>query len=292
MKIKNKIVSLKLLGQAAFLASSILTGQSASAHTTYGGTVRDLSPASGSINGSSLNSPYFKSINTQTVMSNFGWAAGTDPAFGNAHHIKAFRFTLAEASLASISVSVNKSLGIGTGNFLPAFSLYSGLFHTNGIADYDTAAVSLAYLATLGGIQPRHGAFDALKTWKMGNDAGELSMLTYIDNAADGDSMNFGSSIGIHGDGLADGSVQASFWLAAGDYSLVIGGADISSVDTASYGLNTSLTVIPELATSWLIGLSGFGLMLYRRRPSVSLESSMVINPRKQFELAAFSMDR
>lgn len=95
--------------------------------------------------------------------------------------------------------------------------------------------------------------------------------------------MNFGSSIGIHGDGLADGSVQASFWLAAGDYSLVIGGADISSVDTASYGLNTSLTVIPEFATSWLIGLSGFSLMLYRRRPSVSLESSMVINPRKQF---------
>lgn len=253
---------------SAVLAVITFVTTHASAHTTYGGVARDLGPSAGStpgvISGTSVT-PYFKTINNQTVTSNFGWAAGTNAdVLGNAHDIKAYRFTLAEAGLATINVS-RAARGTGAQTFLPAFSLYSGLLHT-GSADYDTAPVTLAYLATLGGTQPKDGAFNALDTWKIGNDDGDLSTLTYVGNAADGTSSIFGAASGINGDGLADGSVQASFWLPAGDYSLIIGGADVSGNDlTGTYGIDASLTVVPEPSAIGLLGLSACGLLIRRR---------------------------
>ncbi len=249
---------------------SLLAARTAIAHTTYGGITRDLGPSvdvvPGVISGASIGSPYFKSIETQTVTSNFGWVAGTGAAFGDAHDIKAYRFTLAEAGWATITVG-SAARGTGLETFFPAFSLYSGLFHTNGVSDYDTALVTQNYLATLGDPQPRNGAFDALHTWKMGNDAGELSTLTYVANAADGTASNFGSAAGINGDGLADGSVTGSFWLPAGDYSLTIGGADSSGTDLlGTYGINVSLTVIPEPSAAGLLVVSVVGLIARRKR--------------------------
>ncbi len=245
---------------ALFLASQ------SGGHTTYGGSVRDL----GTVTGADIQ-PYFKSITNQTVTSDLGWAAGTSPLFGDAHDIKAYRFTLAEAGLATISVS-SANRGSGLGTFYPAFSLYSGLLHTNGISDYDTALVTQQYLATLGDPQPRRGAFDALNTWKMGNDAGELSTLTYFGNAADGMSAQYGSASGINGDGLADGSVMMSFWLPAGNYSLMIGGANVSGVDeTGTYGIDVGLSVIPEPSSAILTGLAAT-LMLARRKRAACQE--------------------
>jgi len=251
-------------------ACSILSVGSVSAHTNYGGTARDLGPSAGStpgvITGTAIT-PYFKTISSQTVTSNFGWAAGTDTdKLGNAHDIKAFRFTLAEAGLATITVT-RAARGSGLQAFLPAFSLYTGLLHTNGIADYDTAPVTLAHLATLGGTQPKNGAFNALDSWKIGNDAGDLSSLSYIGNTADGTSAVFGSAPGINGDGIADGSVQQSIWLPAGDYSLIIGGAGISGSDvTGTYGIDASLSVIPEPASALLVTVSSCAILLRRRR--------------------------
>ena len=257
----------------------------ASAHTTYGGTARNLgtnvetAPGSGTfvpgaISGASAASPYFKTIINQTVTSNFGWAAGTNPAYGDAHHIKAFRFTLAEAGLATINVSGDTSRNAPASAgipILPAFSLYSGLLST-GSADYDGAGITLAYLQTLGNPQPRLGAFDALGSWKMGNDASvqdglgnynfnELSSLTYIGNAADGSSF----AAGVNGDGNANGVVQQSFWLPAGDYSVILGGADLAGGNAANFGINASLTVIPEPSAALLAGLSALGLLIRRR---------------------------
>ena len=133
-------------------------------------------------------------------------------------------------------------------------------------------AITLSYLATLGGTQPKNGAFNALDTWKIGNDEGttfaDLSTLTYLGNAADGTSSNFGGAAGANGDGLADGAVQQSFWLPAGDYTLVIGGADVSGSDlTGTYGINASLAVIPEPSAALLAGLAAIGLLVRRRTP-------------------------
>ncbi|MEO5712267.1 MAG: hypothetical protein ABIT37_02165 [Luteolibacter sp.] len=259
MKTKRRLV---------IAACVILSGPAATAHTTYGGTARDLGPSAGSapgvITGTAIT-PYFKALNNQTVTSNFGWAAGTDTdKLGNAHDIKAYRFTLAEAGLATITVS-SAARGTGTQGFFPAFSLFSGLLHTAS-ADYDSAAVTLDYLATLGGTQPKNGAFNALDTWRIGNDPGELSTLTYVGNAADGTSAIFGSAPGIHGDGLADGIVQQTFWLAAGDYSLIIGGANITGADlTGSYGIDASLSVVPEPSVALLAAFSSCALFMRRR---------------------------
>ncbi len=281
---KTKTHGMKLMTNAAIAACSILIARTTSAHTTYSGTVRDLGPVNGSvsgaISGTTLDSPYFKSINTQTVTGNFGWAAGTEEALGNAHDIKAYRFSLAETGYVTINVA-GVSGGTGVAAFSPAFSIYSGLFHTGSKADYDTATVTTDYLATLGGTQPKRGAFDALNDWKMGNDPiyntsgvpasgvltpGSLSALTYFGNAADGTSANYGSASGINGDGVADGLVTGSFWLPAGDYSLIVGGASIAGTDLGSYRINTSLTVVPEVSSSLLTGLTGLGLVLRRRR--------------------------
>lgn len=247
-----------------------LLTQAASAHTNYGGTVRDLGPAAGGIPGTitgfSVGAPYFKSITNQTVTSNMGWVAGTEAAFGDAHNVKAYRFTLAEAGRVTITTSV-AARGSGTDGFLPGFSLYSGLLNTTGNSDYDTALVTQAYLATLGDPQPRRGAFDALDTWKMGNDLGEMSTLTYVGNAADGTSANFGSAAGIQGDGNADGTVTGTWWLPAGEYSLFIGGADLAGADTVgTYGIDVSLTVVPEPSSVLLSGVALAGLLVRRRR--------------------------
>jgi hypothetical protein len=246
------------------------------AHTSYGGTARDLGPVvggvSGAITGTSVDSPYFKTINTgQTVSSNFGWGAGTDAdLLGDAHHIKAYRFTLGEAAWVSLEVS-RAARGTGVQEFLPGFSLYSGLLHTSGGSDYDTAAITLDYLATLGGTQPKRGAFYALGDWKMGNDAGttfaDLSALSYLGNGVDGSAVNYGPAAGIQGDGLLDGRARGSFWLAAGDYSVMVGGAGSGANDIiGSYGIDVSLTVIPEPSVSLLGCLAALGCCLRRRR--------------------------
>jgi PEP-CTERM motif len=274
---------MKTVRQAFLIAGVISMVPEVNAHTSYSGTVRDLGPvtgsSSGSISGFNPTAPYFKTINTaQTVTSNFGWAHGTDADFGDAHHIKAYRFTLAEAGWATISVASNTSRGTGTVPFMPAFSLYTGLLHTSGGSDYDTAGITTAYLATLGSPQPREGAFYALGDWKMGNDASlpdglgnynfsELSSLTYVTNAADGTAANYGSAAGIQGDGLADGTVTAGMWLLPGTYSLMVGGADINGTDAlGSYGIDVSLSVIPEPSSFMMAAISGLAIAFRRRR--------------------------
>ncbi len=236
-----------------------MTAGFAEAHTSYGGTARDL----GTVTNAAVT-PYFKTINTvQTVTSDFGWAAGTGVSYGDAHHIRAYRFKLTDWSLANIRIEVAVR-GDGAQVFLPGFSLYSGLLHTSGGSDYDTAPVTLAYLDSLGG---KNGAFNALGVMKIGNDAGLLSTLNYVGNAADGTSANFGSAARIHGDGLADGVVEGTFWLPAGDYSVLVGGANLAGMDsTGRYGINATLSAIPETSSVALAVLGSVILMRRRGR--------------------------
>jgi hypothetical protein len=258
------------------LACFAIPCQPAAAHTTYGGNARNLGvDVPGAITGATYATPYFKTITNQTVSTDHGWAYGTRPEFGDAHAIRAFRFTLAEAGRATLHVTADPSRGTSGGiPIIPAFSLYSGLLST-GSADYDTAPITLAWLESLGGIQPRAGALNSLGDWKMGNDASvadvngdfnfsELSSLTYIGNAADGTSANFGSAPGINGDGLADGSITRSFLLGPGDYTVIVGGADIHGTHSATFGIHASLTVVPE-PSAFLFSAASC-LTLFRRR--------------------------
>jgi hypothetical protein len=100
-----------------------------------------------------------------------------------------------------------------------------------------------------------------------------LAYFTYIGHAADGTSTNFGNVAGIVGDGTADGFVTATFsGLAAGDYSLFVGGAtyDIQTSETGptypTYGINVTVGLIPEPSTSSLLLGSAALLGLLRRR--------------------------
>jgi hypothetical protein len=130
-----------------------------------------------------------------------------------------------------------------------------------------------------------------LGNWSIGNDptyntAGDpssgilyapwLAYFTYLGNAADGTSANYGSATGIFGDGTADGCITATFsGLAAGNYSLWVGGAnyDLQSTETSpttlpTYGVSVSAALVPEPATGSLILSGAILLALFRGRRS------------------------
>jgi hypothetical protein len=222
----------------------------ASAHTSYtnrnfGTIVPNASPVT---------------ISGQAVTGSHGWADGTDEDFGDSHRVRAFRFKLDVSAHVTISFSGSTNGGTRNGSIKPGFSVYRGLAHVPpvtdppGSADYDDSPISLAYLATLGGV-PKEGAFRALETWRMGGDnqpgptfdfdaADGLSTFTFVGYAVDGNSSLFGSAPGIVGDGNADGTVSKTFLLTPGDYSIFVGGANYSAQDdTVSYGLTGTVHV-------------------------------------------------
>jgi hypothetical protein len=278
----------KLFLSTVAMAALLGAAQTASAHISYSnrnfGTLLIGAPAS--------------SINNQTMSSAFGWADATDADWGDSHRGRFFRFTLTTAASVMVTVQRNAS-GTGTpGTFLPGISVYSGLaqrannegvdqggtFRTEALA-HDGAALSVASRPA-----GTEGSFRSLVDFSIGNDdtfntAGDpssgiliparLANFTYIGHAADGTSDNFGSVPGIIGDGNADGFVAATFHgLAAGDYSLFVGGANYAAqlAETASpfptYGVNVSVQAIPEPSTWALIALgAGFaGWRTFRRR--------------------------
>ena len=256
--------------------------QNASAHISYTnrnfGTLVIGAPAS--------------SINNQTMSSAFGWADATDSDWGDSHRGRFFRFTLSTTASVMVSVQRNSS-GTGTvETFLPGISVYSGLaqrannegvdqggtFRTEALA-HDGAALSVSARGSA------EGSLQTLANFSIGNDptyvvAGNqtsgiliparLANFTYIGHAADGTSDNFGNVPGINGDGNADGFVTATFNdLAAGDYSLFVGGANYAAQLTETgptyptYGVNVSVQAVPEPSTWALIAL-GFGFLAWR----------------------------
>lgn len=270
----NRITFLLLAGVA------LMTG-TASAHISYsnrnlgtfhvGGTMVTGTGNSGTltISGSAAS----VTITNQNVAGEFGWADGTDARFGDSHELRAFRFTLETPATVTINV-VGLNYVSGSINFSslehPAFSLYEGLAHLPPNAlDHDASAISIQWMESLVGTGNFDGAFNALWDWKIGSDDGvtfaDLSSFNYIGNAADGSAINYGSAAGINGDGNADGSVTATFYLEAGDYTLLVGGGNYGGLSTSSYGIQTTITVVPEPAVA---GLVGFGVVAWglRRR--------------------------
>ena len=224
---------------------------------------------------------------TQTISSGFGWADATDTDWGDSHRGRFFRFTLSGTGDVQITAQRNHLLGTGTpGTLLPAFSLYSGLGQLSPEgAGHDSATLSRDNRPV-----GTEGSLRALSNWSIGNDptyntkgdlesgvlyAARLAYFTYIGHAADGTPANFGNAAGIVGDGTADGFVTATFSsLAAGDYSLFVGGANYALQTTEvlttqvtsypTYGVNVTVG-IPEPSTGSLI-LSGTALLTLLRR--------------------------
>lgn len=234
----------------------------ASAHLTY--------PAARNFGTFSIE-PRVISITGQSTKA-FGWADGTDADFAKQDDQRYFQFTLDSSITITITITA-----LDPALFLPGFSIYSGLGHAaTDVAnpDYDGAPFTQQYLASLGA-PTREGAFDALHTWKIANDAAvslaDLVTLTYVGHAADGTVDNYGSAPGINGDGVADGFITASFNLPAGAYTLAVGGANYFSADTANRGFTATVTNVPEPSSALLIavGLGAFGLM--RRRSTASV---------------------
>ncbi len=204
-----------------------------------------------------------------------------------------------------------------TGIFLPAFSLYqTPLFrsstHDTGPATrayltetYGTGATGEAFTdsnsslawdvgesftdANGNGVYDgpgidgsgKEGVFQALAPWTIYVDATNgLPMFfdTIIGHAADGTAANYGNAPGINGDGVADGTVTATFTnLAAGDYYLFAGGANFLAQNTEgltygpsanaypTYGLGVTVSAVPEPSTYMLIALAAGGLLALRR---------------------------
>lgn len=249
-----------------------IAGTKALAHIGYTG--RDF----GTFMYNSDGSGKTVTIATQTISSGFGWADATDTDWGDSHRGRFFRFTLGEAGDVQITAQRYDLLG----TFFPAFSLYSGLGQLSPEkAGHDSATLSSANRPV-----GTEGSLRALGNWSIGNDptyntagdstsgilyAPRLAYFTYIGHAADGTSANFGNAAGIVGDGTADGFVTATFsGLAAGDYSLFVGGANYDLQATEgptfpAYGANVTVGLVPEPSTGSLL-LGGAALLTLLRR--------------------------
>jgi MYXO-CTERM domain-containing protein len=236
---------------ATLIALSAWTA-SAQAHVSYSG--RDLGTFSGAVAAT-------HTIANQTVSGNYGWADGADADWGDSHKLRWFKFTLGQSATVTLTASANPgATPASVGGLIPGFSLYSGLAPS---AAYDTSAVSAAYRATLG--FATEGAFNALGDFRIGNDSGVIQTLGFIGASLDG--------VGYLGDGSANGTTSRTFQLAAGTYSLLVGGGDYLAQLPGNpgllqgYGVSTSISVTPVPEPQALaLALAGLGVVAGLRR--------------------------
>jgi len=260
---------MNLLKKINIIASIFLFACVASASAHIGYTGRNFGIFSGDGSDASVV------IASNTVTGNFAWASGTDANLGDSHKTRAFRFSLLATGLVTLEVQGLDIIRSGvpvSALANPGFSIYKGLAHiAPALGDHDNSFISALYNDETYGASNWEGSFNALGDWKIGNDDGltfaDLSSFTYMGNAVDGSSANYGNASGINGDGTADGYIRASFVLGPGDYSIFIGGGDIAGTSTSSFAFNATLSVIPEPSTYALFGLGAVMIFAgYRRR--------------------------
>jgi len=248
MKIKNVFGTILAAG---ILASS----QYAQAHLSYSG--RDFGAFSGLTNG-------VKAITNQSCTGNFGWADASDGVLGDSHKGRAFRFHLDNPALVNLTVAANPlATGTSLGDLTPAFSIYSGLaaiapFPASqtalpSSADHDFCDASVLWRASweqanIGGDGTTNslatdGCWNGIGDWKIGGDGdlpgdfSQLSSFTYKGSATSSTS---------------GGTVSKSFALAAGDYTIMIGGNDLANktagTAASARGISATLSVTPTPA--------------------------------------------
>lgn len=235
------------------VAACLMSGNVAQAHLTYG-TARDFGAYSGLTNG-------VKAITNQTCTGNYGWADAADGVLGDSHKGRAFRFHLDNSALVTLTVAANPlATGTSLGDLTPAFSIYSGLAALAPYAvgwtnlpvspDHDFSPSSAAWRAwweqqNIGGDGTTNnlatdGSWNALGEWKIGGDGdlpGDFSQLTTFTYKGSASSTTSG------------GSVTGSFALPAGDYTIMIGGNDLSNktagTAASARGISATLAITP-----------------------------------------------
>jgi len=244
--------SMKRAGGLLTLAAGfLLAGNIVQAHIGYGG--RDFGVYSGLTNGT-------RSITNQAVTGNYGWADAADGILGDTHRGRAFRFRLENTALVTLTVAAyGGATATSTNDLTPAFSIYSGLAGiapfppsqtTNPpSADHDGSASSVEWRiwwvqqnidANATTEAPTDGSWNALGNWRIGGD-GDLP----------GDFEQLSSFIykGSAASTTSGGAVTGSFLLAAGDYTIFIGGNDIANKTAGSAavtrGISATLSVSP-----------------------------------------------
>jgi hypothetical protein len=265
----------KPLSLIAVTLAALTTLQTASAHISYTGRNLGTWSQSGGLWSVTANSGSLSNnsvlISLTNIASDFGWADATDSDYGDSHKGRWFSFTLTNPGTFSLAI-----LGGGTNSgtqagvypfdtsgpqFLPAYTIYRGLAVSSA---HDGSNASITWRA--GRSTGSEGALNTLGNFSIGNDVGEIGELAYVGHVADGTSSNYGSGIGIQGDGNADGSIAGTFALSAGTYSVFVGGANYNGVDTGNYGAGVTLGVVPEPSTYALLGFVVVVFALVNRR--------------------------
>lgn len=260
----NKILIKNTIKYAIVIAG--MTAVQAMAHIGYGG--RDF----GSFTGATAES---LTITQQAVTGGHGWIDGTDADWGDSHRLRAYRFHLdneADVTITFQDLAYTTSSGASVfGGINPGFSLYSGLAHLAPLgADYDSNAGSIALRDADSGGAFTEGAFRALNTWRITNDANDpATVFTHVGSAYDG-SVDYGTGVIAGGDGVADNFVSQTFHLAPGDYSIFVGGTDYTDQvgPWSSYGVEGMVSVVPEpeFYAMLLVGLGLVSVTANRRR--------------------------
>lgn len=217
-----------------------------------------------------------------SVTSDHGWAEGADGTWSDSHHLRWYRFSLASDADVEIRVS---NAGPGThpgynasgvqsvingvpstftsvGDIDPAFSLYRGLLATppapavyeNAVWDHDgdsntpkVPTYSVADHAPAGS----DGLFNALGDVTLGNDAGQIFTIQWL------------AAVNDHA-GTAPETLLIH--LAAGDYSLAVGGGDANGTNVGTFAVTAQVSHVPIPAAVWLFGSALAGVSVFGRR--------------------------
>jgi len=255
-----KLMSFKnALAFALFLAG--MTALHAMAHLNYTG--RNFDTITGAVGQS-------QTISNQSVRGNHGWIDGTDADWGDSHQLREYRFHLDNDATVKITFQ-DQAFGSALGGINPGFSVFSGLAKLPPAeADHDFAdgSIDLRHIDSGGAVT--EGAFRALTTWRMTNEANDPpTTFTYMGHAYDG-SVDYGTGVIAGGDGVADNMVMGIFNLTAGDYTIFVGGTDYSdqAAPWSSYGVEGMVSVVPEpeIYAMLLAGLGLIGFAAQRRR--------------------------
>ena len=262
---------------ALLLLGLVAAVPAAHAHLSYTG--RDFGTFTGLSYGSTT-------IANQAITGNYGWADAADGVLGDSHKGRAFRFHLDNDAYVSFTFSANPTAtATSVGGLLPGFSVYQGLAAVSPFAatqtalpssaDHDFSDSSVAWrtawakdnLGPSFDASATDGCWNALGQWKIGGDGdkpGDFAQLS---------TFNF-RGYGVDYD--KDGAATAGFRLAAGDYTVMVGGNDIlnkgSATAGSAFGVTGTITVtaVPEPGTWALAALGAFAILGMRRTRSVS----------------------